>query len=343
MNKKGKFIIFNDVHLKTGNEIEVCDSIMHMLEFAKDNDITNVVCAGDFFDSRSFQRQLVLMTAADIFDKFEEYGVKLLIIPGNHDKAKYDEENSFVGAFRSHPAIEYFESTKVVEIEGHSVCLIPFFREDILIKEIEQAPATDIMIGHFEMYGTSYHDVVCKTSSIKPALLKKFNKVYLGHIHDLNKINDWICHLPSFRQNNFGENSNKGFTVIDEEGCFNVIKGVFREHKKVSINIDRVTSKELKALIEEHKDSEDIVRFSFTGSDVRLKALDKKPIQNAGINVEIKSNLDSLFDVSKVEMPKAEEFKHTKGSITALFKVFCEDNKLNVEEGLTFLKNHMDG
>ena len=61
-------IIFNDAHLKTGNEQDVIHSVKHMLKYAKSEGINKLIFAGDLFDSRSFQRQSVLQA----FDEIKE-------------------------------------------------------------------------------------------------------------------------------------------------------------------------------------------------------------------------------------------------------------------------------
>ena len=63
-------IIFNDVHLKTGNEDEVYESTRYMVDYAVENNIKNLIFAGDLFDSRTMQRLKVLQTFDKMLDLF---------------------------------------------------------------------------------------------------------------------------------------------------------------------------------------------------------------------------------------------------------------------------------
>ena len=65
-------IVFNDIHLKDGNEDEVYKSTVHMVNYAVENKIKNLIFAGDLFDSRSYQRQKQLTTLDKMLDLFHK-------------------------------------------------------------------------------------------------------------------------------------------------------------------------------------------------------------------------------------------------------------------------------
>lgn len=341
---KRKFIIFNDVHLKPGNEDEILVSIQHMLDYGRSIGVDQYVCAGDFFDSRSFQRLKVLTTFYKILEMFHSNGVLLIIFPGNHDKAKYESEESFIEPFQSHPAMIYINQPDIMVIEGHTVAILPFFHDGMLIDMIKNLPPAEILISHFEMNGSVSLGRVSEHRAISPSMLDKFDRVFLGHFHDYHRVSDGIYHLPSFRQNNFGEDVNKGFTVINEDGSHEIIQGVFKRFKKVNIDLDAMTTKEIDSLLKTHQNSENAVRFSFTGSESKLKALKKGKFIEAGIDVEIKYQFD--FDADNVILPTADELKvtqkHTEQSIHTLFENFCKENKLKYKEGVILLNNFLN-
>lgn len=263
--KKKAFIIFNDAHLKTGNEAEVLKSVRHMINYCTDNKIENVVFAGDLFDSRSFQRQFVLETFDQILHLFDINNIILHLFPGNHDKTLYNITYSFLNVFRFHPNVKFYDDLSLTEINGISVTFLPFFIDEMLVERLEDTKGSDLLISHFEIAGSSHLGRVSEKKTIPRGLLKKFKKTYLGHFHNTHEITKDIIHLPSLRQKDFGEDSNKGFSVIYDDLSYKIIKGDFRLYDKVLIDLDTITPKAIKELIKTHENSADSIRFEEIG------------------------------------------------------------------------------
>lgn len=334
--KKPISIIFNDAHLKTGNEQDVVNSVIHLLEYAVANGIKNIIFAGDLFDSRSFQRQSVLQAFDEILDRIHKAGCTLYLFPGNHDKTLYKSYDSFLDVYRFHPCVRFNRELKVVEIDGISITLLPFFDDEMLIPMLEEAEGTDVLISHFEMAGSSHLGKVSKKTTINKKLLRKWQKVYLGHYHNHHEITKDIVHLPSLRQNDFGEDANKGFSILYDDLSYSIIKGRFKEFKKHVININEHNTESLKELIENHKDDENSIRFEFVGDESKLKAIDKSIFKDSGIDIKIKYEQKFDFDAENLEMPKVTEV-YGKEQVRETFKSFCEDKGYDHEKGIVLL------
>lgn len=338
---KKSFIIFNDAHLKTGNEQDVIRSARHMIKYAINNSIDKIVFAGDLFDSRTFQRQSVLKAFDYILNLFNENNITLYIIPGNHDKTKYDSYESFLDIYRYYPCVKFYDKLSVVEINGISVTLLPFFTDEMLVPMIEESSGSDILISHFEMQGSSHLGHVSEKTTLTKNMFKKWKKVYLGHYHNHNEITEDIVHLPSMRQSNFGEDDNKGFSVIYEDLSYEIIKGDFTPYLKIRINIDETSSTEINRLITTHKDSESVVRFEFTGSESKLKAIDKSKFKGTGINVLIKYDSKYNFDESDSKMPTIKD-SYGEENIKLEFKEFCSEKNYDYKRGEELLKEFLN-
>lgn len=331
-------IIFNDAHIKTGNESDVATSVNHLINYAIEHKITDVIFAGDMFDNRTFQRQEVLKTFDDLLKVFALSKIRLYIFPGNHDKTTYKDEYSFLDVFRYHPGVYFTRTTKIIEIKGVSITLMPFFSDDVLVPMLEEAEGTDILISHFEMNGSVNLGHVSDKKSITRRTLKKWKKVYLGHFHNLNEITKDIVHLPSLRQSNFGEDSNKGFTVLKDDLSYEIIKGRFVEFTKIVINVDEQDSKDIGALIKIHSNSIDSIRFEFIGEESKLKALDKTQFKGTGIDVKIK--YAKKIDLEHLILPEVIE-KYDEESVREIFKVFCNDKGYDYPVGLGLLEEFL--
>lgn len=341
MKKKPIAIIFNDTHLKPENEIGVLESVNHLVRYAVKTGIDKLIFAGDLFDSRSFQRQSVLHTLDKALRTINEAGLTLYIIPGNHDKTLYNSEDSFLDIYRFYPGVKFYKSISKIQIDGIDITLLPFFSDDILVPLLKEAEGGDILISHFEMQGSTNLGRVSAKDNITKKMLKKWKRVYLGHYHNHHEITKEIVHLPSLRQNNFGEDSNKGFSVLYDDLSYEIIKGVFRAFNKVSINIESTTTKDLKDLINLHKNSKDSVRFEFYGEESKVKAIDKSLFKDTGIDVKIKYDTKHNFDADDLIKPEVVK-KHNKETVKEAFGRFCEEKGYNYEEGLVFLNNFLN-
>lgn len=335
--KKILGLIFNDAHLKVGNEQEVIESVRHMITFAKSKGIKRLFFAGDLFDSRSFQRQSVLKAFELILDEIHAAGLTLWLFPGNHDKTIYASYDSFLDIYRHHPCVRFNREIEVIDVEGVNITLLPFFSDDMLIPMLEEAKGGDVLLSHFEMAGSTHLGKTSKKTSINAKLLSKWKKVYLGHYHNHHEITKNIVHLPSLRQDNFGEDNNKGFTILYDDLSYEIVKGRFKEFQKISINMDEHNTRSIKDLIEQYKDDENSIRFEFTGREDKLKALDKSLFKGTNIDVKIKYKEKFDFKDESLAPPQMIE-SYDKEQIFTAFEDFCKDKGHNFAEGKELLE-----
>ena len=338
--KKPLAIIFNDAHLKTGNEQDIIQSVKHMLKYATTEKIDKLIFAGDLFDSRSFQRQSVLQAFDEILDLINKAGCTLYIFPGNHDKTVYASYDSVLDVYRHYPGVVFNREISVIEIDGVTITLLPFFSDDMLIPMLEEAQGTDVLISHFEMAGSTHLGKVSKKSTLDKKLLSKFTKTYLGHYHNHHEITNNIIHLPSLRQSNFGEDDKKGFAVLYKDLSYKLIKGSFKSFKKVSIDLNTITAKEIKDLINTHKNSSDTIRFEFLGEESKLKALDKSQFNGTGIDVKVKYDVKYDYTDDQLALPTIIEH-YGEDQVRDAFKVFCNDKGYEYKEGIVLLDNFL--
>ncbi|AGH56755.1 metallophosphatase [Cellulophaga phage phi19:2] len=333
-------IIFNDAHLKTGNEQDVINSVKHMVDYAVDKNITIMIFAGDMFDSRSHQRQSVLQAFDEILRIINSAGILLYLFPGNHDKTDYYSYDSFLDVYRHYPNVIFNKTVSDIDIKGTKITLLPFFADSLLIPMIDDHKGSDVLISHFEMAGSTNLGRTSKKTSINKKLLSKWKKTYLGHYHNHHEISKDIVHLPSLRQSNFGEDDQKGFSILYDDLSYEIVLGKFKKFIKLTIDVDNINKKDLQELIDKNKESEDIVRFEFVGSDSKLKVLDKADFNNTGIDVRVK--YQAKYDVSSTAKPPSLIQKFSQEQIREEFKVFCKEKKLDYKEGLVLLNKFLN-
>jgi len=333
-------IIFNDAHLKTGNEQDVIHSVRHMIKYAVKNEVSDLIFAGDLFDSRSFQRQSVLQAFDEILRLINKAGLTLYIFPGNHDKTVYASYDSFLDVYRHYPNVVFNRELSVIKLDQVTITLLPFFSDDMLIPMLEEAEPTDVLISHFEIAGSTHLGKVSVKSTINKKLLSKFTKTYLGHYHNHHEISKDIIHLPSLRQSNFGEDENKGFAVLNKDLSYELIKGDFKSFKKITIDINKTTAKQLKELITTHENSSDTIRFEFVGDESKLKALDKSLFNGSGIDVKIKYDVKYDYKDDQLTLPTVIEH-YGEEQVKDAFKSFCNEKGYEYQEGIVLLNEYL--
>lgn len=340
MTKEKLFIIFNDTHLKSGNEDAVLVSVRHMINYAKDNGIKTIVFAGDLFHSRSKQDENCINTCDAIFSEIHAAGIHFIVFAGNHDKTSYYSHTSFLDVYRFHPNVTFTNKMMDIKIGKLNITLLPFFHDTLLVPMLEEHNGGDMLISHFEMKGSTHLGKVSEKSNITRKTLSKWNKTYLGHYHNTHEITPNIIHLPSLRQNDFGEDNLKGFTVIYDDGSYEIIKGVFKEFTKIVIDVDTVSTDDIKKLISEHTGSNDTIRFEFTGAEQKLKSLDKNLFDKTAIDVKFKYDKTFTFEKNE-EAPKLIK-KFDVENIEKAFESFCKNKELDYEKGKELLTKFLD-
>jgi len=345
MNIPEALIVFsNDWHLKKENIDEITDLVRQQCILAKELNAKYLACLGDIFDSRVAQRQEVLDAFSEILDMIKEYDIELWAIPGNHDKTVYTSYKSFLTAYKYHPNFKLIiiaGSLPFVK-EGISLHFLPFFKEEMWVEEYNafagyignMDEAKHILCTHIAVTGSRNNDGTMVTSTLSSKLFKDFYKVFSGHYHDQQKIGENFYHLPSIQQNNFGENSDKGFTVLYSDGSHQLFRSKFKEFIKVKIDLEQLEDGELTLLAKKYQNSSDNIRFEITGPENSLKSLCKEDFTSIGI--DIKTKCKEIED--DIIFAESEDIKeHTKDSIKEEFSEFCVKENLNHAQGFKYL------
>lgn len=351
MSKVPLVVISNDWHIKEENTNIVFDLVEQQCKLAVKLKVKYLFVLGDIFNSRKSQTLLVLNTFGKILDMIGDYKLKLVAIPGNHDKTSYDSNESFLDQFKHHPVLTLISIQGSVPFKeyGLNVYFLPFWSDSVWSSEYsgfvgdylgqargEKMEGINILCSHIAVQGSTNNDGTKVQSEISHKMFKYFDKVFLGHYHNAQKIGTNIYHLPSIQQNNFGENSDKGFTVLYSDGSHETIKSNFREYIKVKIDLNELSKEDILRLKEEYSKvtEESTVRFIFEGTEDKLKSINKEEFYALGIDVKTENkDIEIIEDFDTVEITK-----YTNENIVEEFQLFCEEYKKSFETGVKYLK-----
>lgn len=337
--------IFTDLHLKISDKRETILSYMQQcIDLCRENDLKDVFCLGDVFDSRISQRQDVLNTWDKILDLFCEYEITLHVIRGNHDSTDYRSSESFLTPYKHYPFFHLIDDIDVVEINDIIYACIAFYEDDLWLKRFEvlksQLPSKNakktVLLSHIAVTGSINNDGAKVESSIKPSMFRAFNRTFLGHYHNWQEVNDNIVHLGSIQQNDFGEDENKGFWLITKDLDYDLIplQGC-QNYRKIKINLNETSQKQAISIIEKFKAENEgnRLRIELLGDSASIKAFDGTEFKKQGIDIRKKFAEVDYKDTEESEVKSAsvEEVKEK-------FKEFCNENDYEYEEGILILE-----
>lgn len=337
---KPKILVSTDWHLKPSNIEEIYKLQEQEILEAKKLGIKNHVWLGDIFDSRISQREEVLNTLTKIIELYQHHGHCIFCIPGNHDKTSYESETSFLDAFQYHPNFKLITRVDYFTIEKIFCFFIPFFTNEIWCDEYKQIGSAiklsnSILFTHLAFQGSRNNDGTLVESSITPSMFKDWGKVFSGHYHDHQELTDNVIHLGSITQHDFSEDENKGFWVIYEDLSYDLIPSDGKKYRKLVVNLDEMTFKQVDKVIKKFKEenNDSFVRVEIKGSEDAIKSIDKKEYQSLGIDIKTKVN-----EIENIDGDIEEVRALTTADIADKFKLFCEQNEYDYDEGIEILK-----
>lgn len=333
--KKPIAIISNDWHIDESNLEEILGLTSQKIKLAYSLNVKSLILLGDIFRERKSQKEIVLNAFKKCLDLALVNGLKIIAIPGNHDKTNYESYESFLDPFSSHPALRLITKAEVVELENVKCCFIPFFTDEIWLNEFNQIKESyDILFSHIAVNGSVNNNKTKVESSITPSLFKKIKQVFLGHYHNINEPVPNIIHLPSLKQNNFGEDTYKGFTVLYDDCSFNIEQSEFKKYQTIRINGVELTKKREQEIIDLFESQDLFLRLIIEGESKVVKALNFDNLRRKGIKV-----VPMLTEITVSEGQVKNVDYSEQESILSAFRDFCLQSDIDFEIGVNYIKS----
>lgn len=323
-------LIITDLHLSDQTVAQVVSIFDQAIELAKQLRVQYVFCLGDLFTSRKGQSELVLRTFRGIIDKFTAEQIYFLTIAGNHDKTSYVSDSSFLDPFVS----EYF---RVVSLEENMVfdrinlMFLSYYDEQLMyqtklmecMKNLD--PSRDnLLFTHCAIDGVRNNAGIVMTNEVPAHFFAKFKRVFVGHYHNQQIFHN-IVYVGSTDPRNFGEDDEKGCTVLYDDGSVQFIKFNFRSYVTVDLLAEDLNPELLRQTQEKLTESNVRLRIQGTLSE-QLKPL----LVNLG-QVGAKVELHKEVTVGEVQQVTHEVIV-TSGDLLELYDSWAEDRKVEGRE-----------
>lgn len=342
MDKKAIAMISTDWHLKSTNIIPIVKLVEKKCQLALEHGLNNIICLGDIFDSRLSQRMDVLIAFFQILQICKKYGIVLTCVPGNHDKTDYLLEESFLRPFSFHPNLNLIENYDNWELGEYTAHFIPYFAENEKFQDYlntVKLTGNDILFSHIAVTGSRNNDMTLIENDLTVKRFEKFKAVFLGHYHNYQSINDFIYHLPSIQQNNFGEDENKGYTLLYSDLSFDIIRSESKRYVSVKINVDQDDIRILDEMLNQYNPDDEHVRIVVEGTAEKIKSFGLQKLQERGFVIQTKeksinSSISALQDIEIVQ--------YNVDQIIKIFSKFCNQKNISYEEGMAFFQNSLN-
>jgi|GEM_PF-2930501 len=193
-NPKGKFA-------------ERIDVLADIISYAVSNAIGTIFVLGDFLHSRTKISIPVLHIVGDIIkDCIEEYGVKFVILKGNHDSYLKDEN---FHSLSNLPLCRVID--RVTAFSDLNIVAIPYGCEksEVIDSKNKVFDANVLILMHTEFLGAINNEYKVMKSDMDPKRFTGETGVISGHYHTPQFVTENVFYLGAPIQQNFGERNNK--------------------------------------------------------------------------------------------------------------------------------------
>jgi exonuclease SbcD len=343
-NRKAVALGLTDTHAHDNN-LALQESIWKQaISICEEKDIKKIYHFGDWVTARKAQSLEVLEHLSWIKDTIFDNDLSLIGISGNHDKT--NQESIF-----AYPNLLKDEGFHVVEYgyqdnisDNISVWFLPYFPEKGTYKDRVEAMKkqldpnkTNVLITHVGINGGLAHENATVNKEVPADLFIGFDIVLVGHYHNRNKIdfNEVDIHyVGSPFAANFGEDNEKGFTIIYDDGSIEFINANFPRYETIEIEVEAIDGKWLSQTKKHIKESGSNVRVIVSGDESELKKIKKQKFSDIGVR-KLKLNSESV--AIRNEDNKVVFVNLDKKTVIKEYKKFSVNQEIDSELGLEYL------
>lgn len=333
-------LLMNDLHVSKDNIAEFQKNWDEALDLCKKFKIEDICIGGDVFTARAAQTLSVLLTIKKCFLKAHENGIYLTIAEGNHDLVNQELIEGYNSLFSPYPGVEIVGDFRVLQWEDcdYALAMMSYFPErgsfkkrldelkDMLNHDSISLSETILYI-HEEIDGClgNFHT----DSSCPQDWFDGFKSVLVGHIH--NRIfldGSSIEYIGSSRQNSFGEDEEKGYTILFDDGSYEFVKNEVNVRYK-NIDVDFADIDDLEA----ENDERYKVKVRVHCTDAQSKLVDKKMLLNVANKVELITEKTKAAAINESGI----NVKFDKNGIKSEYVDFCAEKGIDSKLGIEYL------
>ena len=338
-------LLLNDIHISKDNIPAFKANWQEAIDICRKMDVKEIAIGGDLFFSRAAQTLDVLLAVHDALLTAAEHGIHVTIAEGNHDKVNQENERGYCHVFDQHSNVlvcdEYVslplgdDCRFVLHMMGYfpedgSFCT----RLDRLKEEALDPKRLNFLYIHEGINGALAQP---NDKELPAKIFEEFDKVFVGHYHNRTIIDKTrIEYIGSSRQHNFGEDEEKGYTVIYTDGSHEFIKNkVNIRYRVIDVSAERAGLHLMDELREIDADGRYKVKVRVHAPQTAMKSVDKAALLDAGATkVELIADDEEMLEVAASSL--FEKFDSHR--IRETYEEFCREKQIDdVAIGLEYL------
>lgn len=342
--KEAIALFINDIHVNKDNIAEFNQNWKEMLSVCKRENIADIVIGGDVFTSRASQTLATLLAVKAALTEAVRQGIYITIGEGNHDKTDQEAIEGYNHLWVGLKGIDVVDTHKALYWEGCDFCLLlmSYFPEngsfleklDIAVADaLSQYPQfkqNDIILYIHEGVHGALGDFEIDGELPQEPLLG-FKAVVCGHYHNRVKIKKTnIEYIGSSRQANFGEDEEKGYTILYADGSYGFVKNeVNMRYQTIELdakNVDKYTL---------DKDDRYRYKVKVRCNERQAKLFDKQKLMDLGFH---KVEVVAETDLPKESVAADIQEKYDKQGIKKEYQNYCNENSIDSKLGMKYLE-----
>ena len=338
-------LLLNDIHISKDNIPAFKANWQEAIDICRKMDVKEIAIGGDLFFSRAAQTLDVLLAVHDALLTAAEHGIHVTIAEGNHDKVNQENERGYCHVFDQHSNVlvcdEYVslplgdDCRFVLHMMGYfpedgSFCT----RLDRLKEEALDPKRLNFLYIHEGINGALAQP---NDKELPAKIFEDFDKVFVGHYHNRTIIDKTrIEYIGSSRQHNFGEDEEKGYTVIYTDGSHEFIKNQANtRYRVIDVAAECAGLHLMDELREIDADGRYKVKVRVHAPQAAMKSVDKAAMLDAGATkVELIADDEEMLEVAASSL--FEKFDSHR--IRETYEEFCREKQIDdVAIGLEYL------
>lgn len=330
-------LLINDLHISKDNILEYEKNWQEALDVCKQEGVQRMIIGGDVFTTRGVQQLLPMQMVAKCFKQAALNDIEVFAAFGNHDCPVYGETSSWLDLYSSQ--ITVIKDWWYLKMNDVTLAVCPYFPEETMmpskLKELDDfaeshgiAPSQFILYLHAGVHGAlGSLDV---PNEIPTELLTKYGKVLCAHYHNRTVIKDTkIEYIGSSRAHTFGEDEDKGYTLLYEDGTTKFIKNQVNARYVT----DDVDLGEL-ANWKNRYDKRYKVRIRIHCKSSDADTINRDELFERGANkIEL---VTEKIQAIEAEQIKIEDKFDNKG-LQVEYKTFCKEKNIDSRFGIDYL------
>lgn len=339
-------LLFSDPHVSKDNIAEFSKNWDEMVSICKRERIFDIIVNGDMFTSRASQTLMTLLTVKNKLVYTALQDIFTTISEGNHDKVDPNAIEGYNHIWCGLKNVEVVDYYKTLYWEGCNfvVLVLSYFPENGSFLEILDKAVDDTKKAYPNVVKSEANIILCIHEGVHGALgdfdipnelpqepLLGFKAVLCGHYHNRCKIkNTNIEYIGSSRQHNFGEDEEKGYTILYSDGSYKFIKNeVNTRYRTIEIGADEADSLKI-AQDPRYKNK---VKVKCT--DQQAKLFDKQKFLDLGFD---KVEMVAASVVDRAVAASGIQEKYDIIGIKKEYQGYCDENSIDSKLGMKYLE-----